>query len=386
MRILIIHNAYQHTGGEDFVVEKEATSLGDTHEVEIYRVQNVKGPKGYWQYLTYPFNWQEAKTVKQRVKQFKPDLVHIHNVHYAIGPAVIRTIKKLQIPVVMTLHNFRLICPSATLFHDGNIFLNSLNEDFPWTAVKKNVLEHSFLKSFWTAFTYWLHRKLGTFRQVDRFILLSEFAKEIFQKSPLGLPEEKLRVKPNFVDAAPANQEEITDDFVYVGRLSEEKGILPLLHAWKATNYRIKVFGTGPLSQQVQDIAQHSDNITFYGYQDQTTVQQQVSSCSAVIVPSLCYETMPLSVLEAFAQGTPVLASNIGILSEIVVPLYTGLLFDPHNHPQLVRTLAEWQSLPLEKVQEMRKNCRKEYQEKYSRLQVMQQLESIYQEVLITAN
>lgn len=382
MRILIIHNRYQHTGGEDVVVEQEAKHLSESHEVKVYQIQNEKGLKGYRQYLMYPFNWAEAKKIGKLIDQFKPTIVHLHNMHYALGPWVIRLIKNRKVPIVITLHNFRLICPSATLFHDGNIFRESIAEDFPWTAVKKKVLERSFLKTFWTAMTYWLHKKIGTFSQVDRFILLSEFSRDIFRKAQLNIPEKKFSVKPNFVNNDRPKMANPNDDFVYIGRLSDEKGILPLLHAWKATDYRIKVFGTGPLVEEVQSIAQHSENIRFYGHQDKTMVQEHISTCSAVIVPSLCYESMPLAVLEAFALGIPVLASNIGILSEMVVPLYTGLLFDPHNHSQLVKTVAEWQNLPVEKLEEIRNNCRKEYEEKYSRPRVMQQLEGIYEEVL----
>lgn len=381
MRILIIHNQYQHTGGEDFVVEQETQFLRESHELEVYQVKNSKGTKGYLQYLMYPLNWKEAKKIGKLIDQFRPDIVHLHNMHYALGPWLIRLITKRKIPLVATLHNFRLICPSATLFHNGNIFLESMKEDFPWTAVKKKVLERSLLKTFWTAMTYWFHKKMGTFQKVDRFIALSEFSRGIFQNSRLGIAEDKFRVKPNFVEDSPLESSIESSDFVYIGRLSEEKGILPLLHAWKATDFRIKVFGTGPLLREVESIARHSENIRFFGHQDKATIQHHLANCSAVIVPSLCYESMPLAVLEAYALGIPVLASNIGILKEIVVPLYTGLLFDPHNHPQLVKTITEWRSLPADKVQEIRKNCRNEYEEKYSRPRVMQQLESIYEEV-----
>lgn len=386
MRILIIHNQYQHTGGEDVVVEQEIKHLSETHEVELYQVKNQKGIKGYLQYFFYPFNWTEMKSVSQVLDRFKPDLVHIHNLHYAIGPGMLRHIKrKHSVPLVMTLHNFRLLCPSATLFFQGHLFLNSLSEDFPWTAVKKKVLEHSFLKTFWTAVTYWLHKKTGTFQRVDRYILLSAYSSNLFKKSTLALPEDKMRIKPNFVEWNEQPNSQHTEDFVYAGRLSEEKGILPLLHAWKATNFRIKVFGTGPLLEEVKEIAKHNPHIAFYGHQDRAIVQAHIAECSAVIVPSLCYETMPLSILEAFAQGIPVLASQIGILAEIVVPLHTGLLFDPHNHPQLIKTLVEWKSLPQEKLIAIRQNCRNEYLEKYSKHQVMAQLENIYLELVPTS-
>jgi len=111
-------------------------------------------------------------------------------------------------------------------------------------------------------------------------------------------------------------------------------------------------------------------------------LSNQIASASAVIVPSVCYESMPLAVLEAYALGTPVIASSIGILNEMVVPLYTGLLFDPHNHINMVQTLAEWIALPKEKILEIKANCQKEYLDKYSQPIVMDELERIYAEVL----
>ncbi|MBA8985819.1 MULTISPECIES: glycosyltransferase family 4 protein [Sphingobacterium] len=382
MRILIIHNQYQHIGGEDFVMGQEMEALRKNHEVDLYTVRNVKGLKGYLQYLLYPINWPEVKKIKERINEFKPDIIHIHNMHYALGPLFILHIQKMKIPMLMTLHNFRLICPSATLFYDGNIYLNSINSDFPWDAVKKKVLENSYFKTFWTAFTYWIHRKRGTFNAISRFITLSEFSKSIFAKSKLNVPLDKFVVKPNFVKVAEVTKEYPSDYFVYVGRLSEEKGIIPLLHAWKATDHKIKIFGTGPLQKEVELIVSNSPNMQYMGFQDKQTLSNQIASASAVIVPSVCYESMPLAVLEAYALGTPVIASSIGILTEMVVPLYTGLLFDPHNHINMVKTLAEWKSLPKEKILEIKANCQKEYLQKYSQPIVMNELEKIYNEVL----
>src|SRR5690606_38191661 len=129
------------------------------------------------QFLSYPFNFSTATKISKAVQAFGPDIIHIHNLHYAIGPWVIRAIDKLKIPIVMTLHNYRLLCQSASLFHKGRIFTKSLQEHFPWTAVRKRVLDNSLLKTFITAFTYWFHRKIGTWDKISRFIVLSDFAK-----------------------------------------------------------------------------------------------------------------------------------------------------------------------------------------------------------------
>ena len=273
--------------------------------------------------------------------------------------------------------------PSATLFHDGNIYLESLKADFPWDAVKKKVLENSYLKTFWTALTYYIHRKRGTFDLLDKVIVLSDFAKSIFLKSKVGIPADKFIVKPNFV--AQITPEELINDqsFVYIGRLSEEKGIIPMLHAWKATNHPLKIFGTGPLQQEVEQLAQHSPNIQYMGFQSRETISKHLAGATALVVPSVCYESMPLSVLEAYSLGIPVLASNIVILSEMVVPLYTGLRFDPNHHSDIIKTLTDWLNIsPEKKKKEIQENCRQEYLHKYERTLVMEQLEQIYSDTL----
>ncbi|MFZ4261751.1 glycosyltransferase family 4 protein [Sphingobacterium sp. HJSM2_6] len=382
MRILIIHNEYQHLGGEDFVMTQEMQALEKEHTVAVYRPKNKKGLAGYMQYLCYPINGQESKKIIQKIKDFQPDIIHIHNLHYALGPLFILHVKKIGVPMCMTVHNFRLLCPSATLFYDGNIFLDSISARFPWRAIKLKVLENSYLKTFWTSFTYWIHKKRGTFQQIDRFIVLSEFSKRLFERSNFGIEAEKLLVKPNFVKEITPNEPLPSEAFVYVGRLSEEKGILPLLHAWKATQHHLKIFGTGPLQKEVELIAEHSPNITYYGFQNKQVINNHLVGSTAAIVPSLCYESMPLAVIEAFALGVPVLASNIGILAEMVVPLKTGMLFDPHQHSSLIQTLNAWKALaPLEKEQ-IKKNCRADFLAKYQEGKVMNELLAIYAEII----
>src|SRR5690606_2041031 len=270
-------------------------------------------------------------------------------------------------------------CPSATLFSQGNLYLNSLNSAFPWDAVQRKVLENSLLKTFWTAFTYWIHRKAGTFNCIDKFIVLSEFSKTIFLRSNFEVPEQKFIVKANFAILSEDTKAISDESYVYVGRLSEEKGIIPLLHAWKATSHKLKIFGTGPLEEEVNLIAENSPNITYFGFQEKQTLNQHIAGAKAVIVPSICYESMPLAVIESFALGTPVIASQIGILAEMVVPLYTGLLFDPHNHSNLVNTLTSWEALSPEKIQEIKSNCRREFLNHYTEDIIIDKLNAIYQ-------
>lgn len=382
MRIFIIHNFYQHAGGEDTVFRQEVDELSKVHQVEVYTELNKKGLQGACQFLSYPFNFSTATKISKAVQAFGPDIIHIHNLHYAIGPWVIRAIDKLKIPIVMTLHNYRLLCPSASLFHKGRIFTKSLQEHFPWTAVRKRVLDNSLLKTFITAFTYWFHRKISTWDKISRFIVLSDFAKGKFLDSTFTNGNtEQFTVRPNSINAMPLNDTR-QNKFVYIGRLAEEKGILPLLNAIAPLQIPIDVYGSGPQQEAVEKFDKQFGHIHYKGFRPANELSRAIAQAGALIVPSICYEGMPMTIVEAYAQGTPVLASRIGILEEMVLPLYTGLLFDPFDYSAVQDTLREWDILDSAKKQEIGINCNAEYQKHYRLDKNMDKLLAIYSDVI----
>src|SRR5690606_40845768 len=220
MRILVIHNFYQHPGGEDVVFEQEKALLGTTETVFSLTFQNEKGWRGAWQTLWSPWNIWAAKRVKQAIKRHQPDVVHIHNLHYAIGPIAIRTAKRMEVPVIITLHNYRLLCPSATLFYRSKVLNASLQAGFPWEPVRKGVHSQSLIKTGWLAVTNWLHRRIGTWHMVDRYITLTDFAKQLFVNSSFGIAAEKFVIKPNFVaDGLDTMISPRGQHFLFVGRL-----------------------------------------------------------------------------------------------------------------------------------------------------------------------
>lgn len=382
MRIFVVHNFYQHAGGEDAVFFKEVEALSATHEVKTFLCKNQKGIKGICQFLSYPFNGFISKQIRQAISDFQPDIVHIHNLHYSIGPLVIRSIHRLGIPIVMTLHNFRLLCPSASLFCRGQIFTASVYENFPWTAVRKRVLDNSLAKTFLTAFTYWLHRKLGTWDYVSTFIVLSDFAKSLFIESTFPVSEDKFTVRPNSINVTPT-QPTSGKGFVYIGRLSEEKGIIPLLQAFSSLPFSLSIYGSGPQQDLVEDFARQYEHIHYAGYQPQKVLTQAINRADALLVPSVCYEGMPMTIIEAYAQGTPVLASNIGILNKMVLPLYTGMHFNPHDQADIGRVIQEWANLDEDRKQHIRENCIAEYQKHYTSQKNMDKLMVIYREAIL---
>lgn len=380
MRIYVIHNFYQHAGGEDVVFRQEVKELSARHEVEVYTTKNAKGIKGIKQFISYPFNLTVANDIAKRVEAFGPDVVHIHNLHYGIGPWVIRRINKLGIPIVMTLHNYRLLCPSASLFFDGKIFTDSIKQQFPWTAIRKRVLDGSFLKTFITAFTYWLHRKLGTWKKISQYIVLSSFAKDIFESSTFPVSIERFSIRPNS-RAVSASADKKDNHFIYIGRLSAEKGIMPLLEAFCELDSKIKVYGTGPQQAAVELLAGKHRNIEYMGFQSGSVITKALASSTALLVPSICYEGMPMTIIEAFGTGTPVLASAIGILNKMVLPLYTGLHFDPHNKESIKAAIQQWQSLDQKTKSQINRNSRLVYEKYYTLEENMNSLLAIYNAV-----
>jgi len=384
MKIFIIHNYYQHKGGEDMVFMQETEELKASHEVETMTFKNKKGYKGLFQFLLYPWNILAANRILKQVSLSTPDIVHIHNIHYAIGPYVFKVLHKRNIPVIMTLHNFRILDPSATLFHNGQVFTDTTTEEFPWKSVQNKVLDNSWLKTFWTAFTYFLHKKVQTWKNVDRYLVLSNFAKELLIHSSLHLSPDKITVKSNFVKPSSISNDgsDRQDYFVYIGRLSEEKGIMPLLRAFSRSTYTIKICGDGPFRKEVESYAARCPNIEYIGFLAKEGLDHVLYNSQALIIPSICYEGMPIAALEAFSNGTPVIASALGILKEMVREGATGLYFKANDEDSLLHALDRWQKLNVEEKALISENCKKEYWEKYSPQKNVLLLESIYQEII----
>jgi len=232
LKVLMIHTYYQQTGGEDAVFNQERKLLEESEQVEVLEFRNQPGLKGALQFLLSFWNPFAARKLKQKISEVQPDIIHLHNVHFAIGPIAIRVAQKAGVPVVMTLHNYRLLCPSATLSYKGEIFIESLNETFPWKAVRRKVYRNSLLQTFWLAWIIFFHKKIGTWKMVDRYIALTDFARELFLHSSFGLKPEKYAVKSNFKEEAALSPVQKGDHFLFVGRLSPEKGIRVLLEAY----------------------------------------------------------------------------------------------------------------------------------------------------------
>lgn len=379
MRILVIHSYYQIRGGEDAVFEQEANLLSTEHTVEKLVFENKSGWRGAFQFLFSIWNITAIKKTKKKIKTFKPEVVHIHNWHFGCGPAIIRTIKKLQIPVVHTLHNYRLLCPSATLFHNGKLFTDSLNKKFPWKAIKLRVYRNSFLQTFWLALIVWFHKLWGTWNKIDKFIVLSPAAEELFLKKSDFIPINRVVVKPNFiVDSYNQFANKKEDFFLYAGRLSEEKGIEILLKAFANINARLLIAGTGPMQKEVELAAKKSVNIEYCNFLPQDELRSLLSKASAFIFSSVWYEPFGLVIIESMSMKTPVIASKIGAASAMITDGYDGLCFKSGDASDLICKLNYWMALPDAEKQTYCDNSRLTYTRFYTPKHNLKQLNAIY--------
>lgn len=385
MRVLIIHNRYQQAGGEDNVVSAEAKLLTDHgHDIELWIADNKDLPGGLNGKFSTAINTTYSKIsrdkAREKLRQFKPDLVHVHNFFPQFSPSIYDACQEYKVPVVQTLHNYRLICPGAMLMRGGNICELCVSGS-PYQAALYDCYRNSKLGSLVVANLVAHHRRKGTWHnKVDRFIALTNFAKRKFVEA--GFPDNKIAVKGNFMSdpllEVPANYKGGDSLFaLFVGRLSEEKGIGTLLNAWALLNGNtpLKVAGVGPL----ESLLNEKGNVVALGHQDSREVSLLMRQAAFLALPSEWYEGFPLVLVEAFAHGLPVLASNMGSMADIITDGETGLLFTPGSAVELAQK-AQWLLENPEETQKIGANARRIFLEKYTAEKNYAELIAIYQD------
>ena len=380
MKILITHNFYQVAGGEDAVMQNEIDLLESNGKTVIkHTVDNAQIDSLFDKIATMlnvPFSYAQYSKMLMVLNTEKPDVVHVHNYFPLFSPSIFYACKKAKVPVVHTLHNYRAVCPTALLMHEGKINEQCI-KGHSWWSVSKRVYRQSLIGSFALASMVEMHKFLGTWQnKVDRYISLTDFSRNKYIEA--GWPANKVVVKPNFIDD-PFEQKRQIDKkggyALYVGRLSEEKGIDVLFDAWVNCEYPIKVIGDGVTNRIVSDV------VELCGKKSKKEVLSLIQSSQFVVVPSICYEGFPMAIAEAFACGTPVVCSRLGSMEEIVADGLTGLHFEAGNADDLAEKIQWMIDHPLESSQ-MGKNARQQYLEKYSPEKNYKMLMVIYQQAI----
>jgi glycosyltransferase involved in cell wall biosynthesis len=323
MRILQLHTRYREAGGEDSVVRAEAALLDQAgHEVLSYVVDNPVGPLDTAVALAMsPWNPTAALKLRETASRLRPDVAHVHNTWYSLSPSVIAALDGLRIPVVMTLHNYRLLCVNGMLFRDGRVCEDCVGSH-PWHGVQHRCYRRSAAASIPAAMTIALNRRRHTWdRQVQLFLTMTEFSRQRFIAG--GLPPDRILVKPHFVaDPGPRPAPpSASSTILFVGRLSREKGLDILLDALSATatqNLELIVVGDGPERLALERRA--GPIVRFTGRLDSEKVRRLMLTARALVFPSQWYETFGMSIIEAMAAGLPVLASDLGGTAEVIGP------------------------------------------------------------------
>jgi glycosyltransferase involved in cell wall biosynthesis len=378
MRILIAHNAYQQKGGEDSVMATESTLLSSRGvEVAVYSRHNDEITGMSRVALAGQTIWSsrtEADIAKW-VADFRPDVIHVHNTLPLISPSLYVAAHKAGVPVVQTLHNFRLFCTQAMFLRDGKVCEDCLGK-LPWRGVVHGCYRNSRVQSAVVGGMLAVHRALGTYRnKVTRYIALNEFCRKKFIEG--GLPAERIVVKPNFVDI-PAGDEKLRQGGLFVGRLSAEKGIVALARAMdQVPTCQLNVIGSGPEEAALSSRA----NIHMLGFLPRDQIFRHMQRAAYLLMPSIWYENFPLTLVEAFACGLPVIASRMGAMAELIEDGRTGLLFEPGAAEDLAKKII-WAEANPEAMIAMGKYARNEYEAKYTPERNFRRLMVIYMEAI----
>lgn len=332
MKILQVHNAYREAGGEDAVVRAEAELLTDAgHVVTRLHVANPQGAVRAAAGLALaPWNPAAARRVGEAAERLRPDVAHMHNTWYRLSPSVLGALKRRGVPVVMTLHNYRVMCINGQLLRRGQVCTRCVGR-LPLPGLRYRCYRDSWGAS--AAATLALgaaHAAHVWQRHVDLFLAMSQFARDQFIAG--GLPEEHIRVKPHFVPDPGERQlpPSASGKVLFVGRLSREKGLYPLLDAWAEAatgGCELLVVGAGPLRRELE--ARALPRVRFLGWQPPDEVRKLMLNARLLVFPSIWYETFGLTIVEAMAAGVPVLASDLGGTPELLGPLAGDWLVPP---------------------------------------------------------
>ncbi|MCB0879437.1 MAG: glycosyltransferase, partial [Thermoleophilia bacterium] len=369
-------------GGEDTVVDAEVAALRERgHDVELHEAHNVDpGERAGGSRLTVArravWSRDAAEAVARHAREFRPDVAHVHNHAYELSASIFPALAASGAAVVQTLHNYRMTCSNAYLLRDDRPCEDCVGSRAAWHGIQHRCFRGSLSGSTMLAAMQLAWRR-GALQSVDRFIVLTEFAREIFER--VGVPSDRLVVRPNTIpDPGFTSAERDADaPLLFVGRLERAKGIDVLLDAWRDDDPRLLVAGSGPLQSELQPGA----GVTMLGAQSAEQVRELMAQARALVVPSTWYEGFPMVILEAMAAGTPIVASDLGSLAEIVRDPELGWRVPAGDAAALRDVLLRVAADPAES-ERRGAAARAAYEHDYVQPVVMDQLEQLYADAI----
>ena len=368
-RVLQVHTRYREAGGEDRVVESEKRLLEEAG-VEVSQVifdnADLRESRSMGSDLQLAASaiWSRAaeRRITAAIAADRPQVMHVHNTFPAASPSVYVAAAAHGVPVIQTLHNYRFVCPVATLFRDGHVCTDCVGRWIPLPAVVHACVRGSRAQSAVAAATLTLHRTRGTFtRDITRYLALTSFQRKLMIDG--GLPARRIRVLPNFIEPDPGIGGDSREGVLFAGRLTREKGMAVLVDAAMAVPGVVRVIGNGTLASVVQE-ANAAGHLAYLGPLGHASVLDELRRTIALVVPSVWFEGLPLVVLEAFASSTPVIASRIGSLAELIEDGVTGMLAEADNAKHLADRIR-WANDHRDEMHRMGANARLRYETRY---------------------
>ena len=373
MKILLVHNTYQQAGGEDVVFEQERQLLErNGHRVLTYvRSNHELDAQSAAKRVAMVKNIVSAddsdRDIRNILRSERPEIVHVHNTFLMISPSIFAVCREEQVPVLQTLHNYRMSCPAGSFYRDGQV-CEECSQHSLFRSIQHGCYRDSRLSTAAVALMLQVHRMKRTWLDsVNGYLALTEFARGKFVEN--GIPQEKIHVKPNFVYPDPGERSAPGSFAVFAGRLTEEKGLATLLGAWGrlAKPIPLEIVGDGPLRRELESQAEKMglQQVRFRGRLSGGETRTRMKQAALLIVPSVWYEAFSLNIAEAFACGTPVLCSRLGAMRENVADQRTGLHFTAGDAADLAEKV-EWAWGHSREMTQMGKEARREYELRYT--------------------
>lgn len=330
------------------------------------------------------YSLEARRAIGRLIDDVRPDVVHAHNVYHHLTPSIFGAVQKKDVPAVMTVHDLKIGCPSKLMLAPDGV-CERCKGGKTWNAIGQRCLKDSLALSTVAAFETTLHRLLGSYRNnVDVFVLPSHF--HMNKLIEWGLPAEKARYLPNAVDVSELTPSYSAGErFVFVGRLSEEKGLLTFVNAVAQSGVAATIVGTGPQEDELRRLVERTGaDVEFAGYQTGDALFEIVRGARGLVLPSECYENAPVVLLEAYGVGTPVIGSDLGGIPELVIPGETGLLATAGDAESFAEQLAAMNSSTAEELAAMGRAGRSFVEERFTRSHYLDGLLAIYGELGVT--
>lgn len=389
MNILQVHNKYKYTGGEWTVLNQEYGLLSREHSVGQYIVDNRKELRSPLKMLELPFRTHYNSSSKKKIYDVLKasdspyDIMHVHNFFPLLTPSIFEAARQAGVPSVMTLHNFRLLHPNGFIFHDGKIDERGVKGS-AYACVKDGVYRNSVLQTAVVAHMIEYHRRKKTWHRFPSlFIALTEFSKQKFVEG--GIPGDRIVIKPNFMEdpfrrGGMEVKKEKEDVFLYVGRISREKGVEDLIDCWLETDVSspLMIAGDGPEKQRLMKKTENHPSVHWLGFLDKTEILYRMANARALLFPTRWFEGFPLTLVEALSAGCPVITSGIGNPKKIITDGKTGLHFEPGNTRDLHQKIERMRS-DDELRERLSINAREDYLKHYTPEINLKQMIRIYE-------